>query len=126
MIKSISRPSAPSIPSDALGEIRSLPGHTWVHERQLFAYTRGRFLLDEAKQMACRRVQFSMDGLASVAASSVDAKHRVDIENCPEGLADTSRQTYTYYGQWKRKEKLSLKFQTSMPAYRIKPPPAKL
>ncbi|OAT11687.1 hypothetical protein BDBG_17550 [Blastomyces gilchristii SLH14081] len=53
---------------------------------QLFEYTRGRFLLDEDKQLARRRVQFSLDGLASVAATSVGANRCVDIEKCPDGL----------------------------------------
>ncbi|KAK2803682.1 hypothetical protein FQN50_006900 [Emmonsiellopsis sp. PD_5] len=53
---------------------------------QLFEYTRGRFLIDEASQIARRRVRFNMDGLASVAAASVGARHCVNIEKCPDGL----------------------------------------
>ncbi|KKZ60356.1 hypothetical protein EMCG_04914 [[Emmonsia] crescens] len=55
-------------------------------EKELFEYTRGRFLLDEASQMARRRVHFNMSELASVAAKSVGAKQCVDIEKCPDGL----------------------------------------
>lgn len=36
--------------------------------------------------MARRRVQFSLDGLASVAATSVGANRCVNIEKCPDGL----------------------------------------
>ncbi|EER23915.1 hypothetical protein CPC735_052850 [Coccidioides posadasii C735 delta SOWgp] len=58
-------------------------------DSQLFEYTRGRFLLDEDKQMARRRVQFSLDGLASVAATSVGANRCIPttMDNGKEVIA---------------------------------------
>ncbi|PGH08519.1 hypothetical protein AJ80_07839 [Polytolypa hystricis UAMH7299] len=53
---------------------------------ELFEYTRGRFLLDEANQMARRRVHFNMTELASVAAKSAGAEQCVEIEKCPDGF----------------------------------------
>ncbi|KAL1971012.1 hypothetical protein VTN77DRAFT_2846 [Rasamsonia byssochlamydoides] len=52
----------------------------------LFEFTRGRFLVNEAEQMARRRVRFNVNELASVAANSVGANRCVNIEKCPDDL----------------------------------------
>ncbi|KAK2799194.1 hypothetical protein FQN51_007023 [Onygenales sp. PD_10] len=92
-IRRISRPSsttttnAPSaIRSVSSSPLTSSPDRYIAPHDHLYEYTRGRFLIDEASQIARRRVRFNMDGLASVAAASVGARHCVNIEKCPDGL----------------------------------------
>jgi hypothetical protein len=58
----------------------------WNQKPEFFEFTRGRFVSDEAAQVACRRVHFDMNELAKTAALSIGAKRCVDVEKCPDGL----------------------------------------
>lgn len=51
-----------------------------------FHYTRGRFIRDEACEMAGRSISFNVDELAIVAASAVGAKACVKFEKYPDGM----------------------------------------
>ncbi len=59
--------------------------HDWNENQDFFRYTAGRFLFDEIKQMACRRVQFDMNELVHIAASSTASRSCVAIRKLPEG-----------------------------------------
>ncbi|KAL9026749.1 MAG: hypothetical protein Q9196_004636 [Gyalolechia fulgens] len=59
--------------------------HDWNKNRDFFRYTAGRFLFDEKKQMACRHVQFDMNELVHVAASSTASRACVAVRKLPEG-----------------------------------------
>ncbi len=59
--------------------------HDWNENQDFFRYTAGRFLFDEIKQMACRRVQFDMNELVHIAASSTASKSCVAVRKLPEG-----------------------------------------
>ena len=59
--------------------------HDWNENQDFFRYTAGRFLFDEIKQMACRRVQFDMNELVHIAASSTASRSCVAVRKLPEG-----------------------------------------
>ena len=59
--------------------------HDWNENQDFFRYTAGRFLYDEKKQMACRHVQFDMNELVHIAASSVASRSCVAVRKLPEG-----------------------------------------
>jgi hypothetical protein len=52
----------------------------------LFNYTRGRFVFDEAYEMSQRHVRFNVNGLACLAAEAVGAKLCVRIKKYPDGM----------------------------------------
>ncbi|KAK2855626.1 hypothetical protein FQN49_005006 [Arthroderma sp. PD_2] len=58
----------------------------WNLQNEFFAFTRGRFVLDEKEQMSRRHIQFNMNELAEVAARSVGAKCCTNIEKCADGM----------------------------------------
>lgn len=58
----------------------------WNQKSEFFEFTRGRFVCDEAAQVACRRVHFNMNELAKTAALSMGAERCIDVEKCPDGL----------------------------------------
>ncbi|KKZ64263.1 hypothetical protein EMCG_09761 [[Emmonsia] crescens] len=51
-----------------------------------FEYTRDRFVIDEAEQMARRRIRFNINELGRVAAKAVGAMRCVNIEKCADGM----------------------------------------
>ena len=52
----------------------------------LFNYTRGRFVCNEAHEMAQRHIRFNVNELCRVAAEAVGAKACVGIEKYPDGM----------------------------------------
>ena len=70
--------------------------YTWTYEHlhvagftqdpNFFRYTRGRFVRDEASEMARRSIHFSVDELAVVAASAVGSTACVKFEKYAEGM----------------------------------------
>lgn len=62
----------------------------WNAPDDLFSFTRGRFVLDEADQIASRHIRFNMNELARIAAESVGAKVCVAVEKCPDGMYNKS------------------------------------
>ncbi|KAI9693396.1 MAG: hypothetical protein M1820_009325 [Bogoriella megaspora] len=58
----------------------------WNTEADLFRYTRGRFTNDEKRNLAIRSVDFDMNQLARIAASSIGAEECVTIEKCVDGM----------------------------------------
>lgn len=58
----------------------------WNSYESLFSFTRGRFVVDEADQVARRYVKFNMNELARIAAQSIGAKFCIDIQKCPDGM----------------------------------------
>lgn len=59
--------------------------HNWNENKDFFRYTAGRFLFDEANQMACRYIEFDMNELVHIAASSIASKSCVAVRKLPEG-----------------------------------------
>ncbi|PGH15948.1 hypothetical protein AJ79_02115 [Helicocarpus griseus UAMH5409] len=55
-------------------------------DEHLFEYTRARFLIDEPKQMARRRIRCNIKELGRAAAKAVGATRCVNIERCPDGM----------------------------------------
>ncbi|KAK3365341.1 hypothetical protein B0T24DRAFT_537194 [Lasiosphaeria ovina] len=58
----------------------------WNNDSSLFAYTRGRFVFDEDRQIQQRTVRFDMNRLAQIAASSIGADHCIAVTKCPDGM----------------------------------------
>ncbi|PYH38993.1 phosphotransferase family protein [Aspergillus neoniger CBS 115656] len=58
----------------------------WNNHDEFFKFTRGRFLVDEAKNRRMREIQFDMNSLARVAAESVGATHCTSIQKYPDGM----------------------------------------
>ncbi|KAK4464360.1 phosphotransferase [Cladorrhinum samala] len=58
----------------------------WNNDLNLFAFTRGRFVFDEARQMQQRTVRFDMNRLAQIAASSIGAESCIAVTKCPDGM----------------------------------------
>lgn len=52
----------------------------------IFNYTRGRFVCDEAYEMSQRHVRFNVNELARIAAEAVGGKLCVSIEKSPDGM----------------------------------------
>jgi len=52
----------------------------------VFNYTRGRFICDEAYEMSQRHVRFNVNELARLAAEAVGTKTCVSIEKYPDGM----------------------------------------
>ncbi|OAL64289.1 hypothetical protein A7C99_4948 [Trichophyton rubrum] len=65
---------------------RGHPSNDWNSCESLFSFTRGRFVVDEADQVARRYVKFNMNELARIAAQSIGAKFCIDIQKCPDGM----------------------------------------
>ncbi|KAK2861443.1 hypothetical protein FQN49_004186 [Arthroderma sp. PD_2] len=61
-------------------------GTAFTQDPNFFRYTRGRFVRDEASEMAQRSVQFNVDELARVAASAVGSTPCVKFEKYPDGM----------------------------------------
>ena len=59
--------------------------HDWNKDQDFFRYTGGRFLFDEIKQLACRYVQFDMNELVHIAASSIASRSCMAVHKLPEG-----------------------------------------
>ncbi len=57
-----------------------------MKKKRFFTFTRGRFVVEEAKQMQARTVRFDMNELARIAAKSVGAGRCVHVEKCPDGM----------------------------------------
>ncbi|KKZ63018.1 hypothetical protein EMCG_02636 [[Emmonsia] crescens] len=68
--------SMPTLPADK----------DWNSRDDFFSFTRGRFVVDEADQIARRYIKFNMNELARIAAESVGAKVCVTVEKCPDGM----------------------------------------
>ncbi|OJI83858.1 hypothetical protein ASPTUDRAFT_190294 [Aspergillus tubingensis CBS 134.48] len=58
----------------------------WNNHDEFFKFTRGRFLVDEAKNLRMREIQFDMNSLARIAAESVGATHCISIQKYPDGM----------------------------------------
>ena len=54
-----------------------------IYNDDLFNFTRGRFVVDEAVEMTQRHVRFNVNGLARVAAEAVGADVCVKSNNIP-------------------------------------------
>lgn len=52
----------------------------------IFNYTRGRFISDEAYEMSQRHVRFDVNALARLSAEAVGAKLCVSVEKYPDGM----------------------------------------
>ncbi|KAI9709530.1 MAG: hypothetical protein M1820_003290 [Bogoriella megaspora] len=61
------------------------PSKDWNLHKELFSFTRGRFVSDEAGQLSCRHVNFDMNELVKAAVSSIGAKECISLEKCPDG-----------------------------------------
>lgn len=61
-----------------------------IYTDDLFNYTRGRFICDEAHEMAQRHVRFNVDELARRAVEAVGAGSCISIKKYPEGLYNKS------------------------------------
>lgn len=57
----------------------------WNTCGHFFEFTRGRFVADEAAQMAQRRVTFDMNRLCEIASTSL-GKTCVDVQKCADGM----------------------------------------
>ncbi len=57
----------------------------WQENESFFHFTRGRFVSNEEFEMSQRCVQFNMDKLAQIAASTVDSRRCVTVEKYPDG-----------------------------------------
>ncbi|EEQ34651.1 hypothetical protein McanCB56680_003121 [Microsporum canis] len=68
--------------------MRAIPEqqHDWNLHDEYFNFTRGRFVVDEKKQISKRHIYFNMNELAQVAARSVGAKYCTNIEKCADGM----------------------------------------
>ena len=67
--------------------------HTdWNTTKDFFHYTRGRFVSNEAHELAIRRVEFNMNELAKTAAGSIGCTlaQCVHIEKFPDGMFNKS------------------------------------
>lgn len=60
----------------------------WNREKDLFHFTRGRFVYDEPEQLSRRYVQFNMNKLAEIVATAIDATRCEKVEKCPDGLCN--------------------------------------
>ncbi|KAF2757486.1 hypothetical protein EJ05DRAFT_465617 [Pseudovirgaria hyperparasitica] len=58
--------------------------------RDLFNYTRGRFITDEQFELSQRCVDFNVDALARCAAETVGAESCISIEKYPDGMYNKS------------------------------------
>ncbi|OAT01984.1 uncharacterized protein BDCG_17325 [Blastomyces dermatitidis ER-3] len=58
----------------------------WNAEKDLFQFTRGRFVYEETDQLKQRYIQFDLKQLGEIAAQAVGAARCVKIEKCPDGL----------------------------------------
>jgi hypothetical protein len=69
-----------------LNKMYGLHEADWNRERDLFQFTRGRFVYDESENLTRRRIQFNMNNLADIAARTIGATRCDKIEKCPDGL----------------------------------------
>ncbi|RAH65262.1 uncharacterized protein BO66DRAFT_462574 [Aspergillus aculeatinus CBS 121060] len=79
----------PSNSSSSTKASRSRPLHTdWNTNPEFFRYTRGRFIVNEAHEMAIRHVPFNMNELAKRAAESVGSTPTecARVEKFPDGM----------------------------------------
>jgi hypothetical protein len=58
----------------------------WNSRDEFFRFTRGRFVVDESRNMRQREIKFDMNKLAIVAADSVGAVQCVSIKKYPDGM----------------------------------------
>ncbi|TVY87186.1 Altered inheritance of mitochondria protein, mitochondrial [Lachnellula willkommii] len=56
------------------------------YSEDIFNYTRGRFVCDEAYEMSQRHVRFNVNELARLAAQAVGAKSCISISKYPDGM----------------------------------------
>jgi hypothetical protein len=56
------------------------------HNDDLFLFTRGRFVCNEAYEMSQRHIRFNVNELARLAAEAVGSKSCVAIEKYPDGM----------------------------------------
>jgi len=59
---------------------------TRIRNKELFEYTRGRFVFDEEHELAIRRVKFDMNELAKVVSQSPGSSECVQIEKLPDRM----------------------------------------
>ena len=60
------------------------------YDRNLFHYTRGRFVCNEKHEMLQRHVRFDVNELARCAAEAVGAKKCISIAKYPDGMYNKS------------------------------------
>jgi hypothetical protein len=58
----------------------------WNRYDEFFNFTRARFIRDEDRELAQRRVKFNMNELACLSAKAVGSKECVSIEKYPDGM----------------------------------------
>ncbi|TVY87766.1 Altered inheritance of mitochondria protein, mitochondrial [Lachnellula willkommii] len=61
------------------------PTTDWNKNEEFFNFTRGRFVCNEAMELALRQVRFDMNELARVAARAVGSQRCVTVEKYPDG-----------------------------------------
>ncbi|KAL2380343.1 hypothetical protein RJZ90_004635 [Blastomyces dermatitidis] len=71
---------------NALHDLSSSSLTDWNAEKDLFQFTRGRFVYEETDQLKQRYIQFDLKQLGEIAAQAVGAARCVKIEKCPDGL----------------------------------------
>ncbi|KAE8149487.1 phosphotransferase enzyme family protein [Aspergillus avenaceus] len=64
----------------------SQAGKDWNSSDEFFKFTRGRFLVEEAKNLKSRETKFDLNRLARVAADSVGATQCISIKKYPDGM----------------------------------------
>ncbi|KAK2875088.1 hypothetical protein FQN49_001784 [Arthroderma sp. PD_2] len=73
-------------PSEATAQA----GKDWNSREEFFSFTRGRFVLNEADQIARRHIRFDMNELLRIAAIAVGTKACITVEKCPDGMYNKS------------------------------------
>jgi hypothetical protein len=58
----------------------------WNSNDEFFNFTRGRFVVDETKNLRQREIRFDLNRLASVAAESVGATQCISIKKYSDGM----------------------------------------
>ncbi|KAK4169823.1 hypothetical protein QBC43DRAFT_295554 [Cladorrhinum sp. PSN259] len=58
----------------------------WNNDTALFAFTHGRFVFNEARQMQQRTVRFDINRLAEIAAASIGAKNCITVTKYSDGI----------------------------------------
>ncbi|KKK15453.1 hypothetical protein ARAM_005771 [Aspergillus rambellii] len=58
----------------------------WNSSDEFFKFTRGRFIVEEAKNLQMRETRFDLNQLARVAADSVGAGQCISIKKYPDGM----------------------------------------
>ena len=77
--------SSPAFPISSSNPRVRQDCHDWNENKDFFRYTAGRFLFEETNQMACRYIEFDMNELVHIAASSIASNSCVAVRKLPEG-----------------------------------------